>query len=308
MELRSATTEVILPILKKKKVALFVKREDLLHPVISGNKYRKLYYNLQNARKLNKKKLITFGGAFSNHILATAGAGSEFDFETIGIIRGEELAEDLARTLASNPTLYAAVKLGMQLQFVSRSEYKKKETAGFLNELQALHPDAYIIPEGGTNEWAVKGCEEILNKETSLFDFVCTAVGTGGTISGIINASAPQQKVLGFPALKANFLKDLIKKNKVTKSNWELIHAYHFGGYGKVTKDLIEFVNIFKMETKIPLDPIYTAKMMFGVMDLIAKDFFPENTKILAIHTGGLQGILGMNILLQKKGLPLIEV
>jgi 1-aminocyclopropane-1-carboxylate deaminase len=308
MELRSATTEVILPILKKKKVALFVKREDLLHPVISGNKYRKLYYNLQNARKLNKKKLITFGGAFSNHILATAGAGSEFDFETIGIIRGEELAEDLARTLASNPTLYAAVKLGMQLQFVSRSEYKKKETAGFLNELQALHPDAYIIPEGGTNEWAVKGCEEILNKETSLFDFVCTAVGTGGTISGIINASAPQQKVLGFPALKANFLKDLIKKNKVTKSNWELIHAYHFGGYGKVTKDLIEFVNTFKMETKIPLDPIYTAKMMFGVMDLIAKDFFPENTKILAIHTGGLQGILGMNILLQKKGLPLIEV
>ena len=308
MELRSATTEVILPILKKKKVALFVKREDLLHPVISGNKYRKLYYNLQNARKLNKKKLITFGGAFSNHILATAGAGSEFDFETIGIIRGEELAEDLARTLASNPTLYAAVKLGMQLQFVSRSEYKKKETAGFLNELQALHPDAYIIPEGGTNEWAVKGCEEILNKETSLFDFVCTAVGTGGTISGIINASAPHQKVLGFPALKANFLKDLIKKNKVTKSNWELIHAYHFGGYGKVTKDLIEFVNTFKMETKIPLDPIYTAKMMFGVMDLIAKDFFPENTKILAIHTGGLQGILGMNILLQKKGLPLIEV
>ena len=308
MELRSATTEVILPILKKKKVALFVKREDLLHPVISGNKYRKLYYNLQNARKLNKKKLITFGGAFSNHILATAGAGSEFDFETIGIIRGEELAEDLARTLASNPTLYAAVKLGMQLQFVSRSEYKKKETAGFLNELQALHPDAYIIPEGGTNELAVKGCEEILNKETSLFDFVCTAVGTGGTISGIINASAPQQKVLGFPALKANLLKDLMKKNKVTKSNWELIHAYHFGGYGKVTKDLIEFVNTFKMETKIPLDPIYTAKMMFGVMDLIAKDFFPENTKILAIHTGGLQGILGMNILLQKKGLPLIEV
>jgi 1-aminocyclopropane-1-carboxylate deaminase len=308
MEFRTATTEVILPILKKKKVSLFVKREDLLHPVISGNKYRKLYYNLQNARKLNKKKLITFGGAYSNHILATAGAGSEFNFETIGIIRGEELADDLSATLASNPTLNAAAKLGMQLQFISRAEYKKKETVGFLKELQALHPDAYLLPEGGTNEWAVKGCEEILDKETSMFDFVCAAVGTGGTISGIINASTSQQKIIGFPALKGTFLTGEIKKNKVTKTNWELNHEYHFGGYGKMTKDLIGFVNTFKKETSIPLDPIYTAKMMFGVLDLVQKDFFPENAKILAIHTGGLQGILGMNILLQKKGLPLIEV
>lgn len=307
MNLTSPIIELELPILQEKKVSLFVKREDLLHPVISGNKYRKLYYNLRMAEKLGKKKLVTFGGAYSNHILATACAGAAFGFETIGIIRGEELASDLSATLASNPTLKAATEYGMKLQFITRSEYKKKQTTAFLKDLQEFYPEAYLIPEGGTNDLAVKGCEEILDNQTEKFDTICLAVGTGGTISGIINASNTKQRVIGFPALKGDFLREEIEKNKVTKTNWELNQAYHFGGYGKVTKELVSFVNDFKKEVGIPLDPIYTGKMMFGVLDLIAKDFFPENSKILTIHTGGLQGIRGMNILLKKRGLPLID-
>lgn len=307
MNLTSPIIELELPILQEKRVSLFVKREDLLHPVISGNKYRKLYYNLRMAEKLGKKKLVTFGGAYSNHILATACAGAAFGFETIGIIRGEELASDLSATLASNPTLKAATEYGMKLQFITRSEYKKKQTTAFLKDLQEFYPEAYLIPEGGTNDLAVKGCEEILDNQTEKFDTICLAVGTGGTISGIINASNTKQRVIGFPALKGDFLREEIEKNKVTKTNWELNQAYHFGGYGKVTKELVSFVNDFKKEVGIPLDPIYTGKMMFGVLDLIAKDFFPENSKILTIHTGGLQGIRGMNILLKKRGLPLID-
>lgn len=307
MNLTSPIIELELPILQEKKVSLFVKREDLLHPVISGNKYRKLYYNLRMAEKLGKKKLVTFGGAYSNHILAMACAGAASGLETVGIIRGEELANDLSATLASNPTLKAATEYGMRLQFITRSEYKKKHTTGFLKKLQAFYPEAYLIPEGGTNDLAVKGCEEILDNQTEKFDTICLAVGTGGTISGIINASNTKQRVIGFPALKGDFLREEIEKNKVTKTNWELNQAYHFGGYGKVTKELVSFVNDFKKEVGIPLDPIYTGKMMFGVLDLIAKDFFPEDSKILTIHTGGLQGIRGMNILLKKRGLPLID-
>jgi 1-aminocyclopropane-1-carboxylate deaminase len=307
MNLTSPIIELELPILHEKKVSLFVKREDLLHPVISGNKYRKLYYNLRMAEKLDKKKLITFGGAYSNHILATACAGAAFGFETVGIIRGEELADDLSATLASNPTLKAATEYGMRLQFITRSAYKKKQTTAFLKDLQEFYPEAYLIPEGGTNDLAVKGCEEILDNQTEKFDVICVAVGTGGTISGIINASNTKQRVIGFPALKGDFLREEIEKNKITKTNWELNQAYHFGGYGKVTKELVSFVNDFKKEVGIPLDPIYTGKMMFGVLNLIAKDFFPENSKILTIHTGGLQGIRGMNILLKKRGLPLID-
>ena len=246
MNLTSPIIELELPILQEKKVSLFVKREDLLHPVISGNKYRKLYYNLRMVEKLGKKKLVTFGGAYSNHILATACAGAAFGLETVGIIRGEELADDLTATLASNPTLKAATEYGMRLQFIKRSEYKKKHTTGFLKDLQEFYPEAYFIPEGGTNDLAVKGCEEILDNQTEKFDTICLAVGTGGTISGIINASNTKQRVIGFPALKGDFLREEIEKNKVTKTNWELNQTYHFGGYGKVTEELVSFVNDFK--------------------------------------------------------------
>ncbi len=282
-------------------IDLYLKREDRIHPMISGNKYRKLKYNILEAKKLGFKKLLSFGGAFSNHIAAVASVGKEFDFDTIGIIRGEELQ----RKINENPTLNFAQSCGMQFKFVDRASYREKNTLEFIDKLEKDFGHFYLIPEGGTNELAIKGCEEILTKDDVDYDFICCSVGTGGTISGLINSSKPDQQILGFPALKGDFLKKEIVKF-AQKSNWELITDYHFGGYAKVTKELIDFINAFKMNTKIQLDPVYTGKMMFGIMDLIDKGFFPKGSKILAIHTGGLQGILGMNKLLTKKELPII--
>jgi 1-aminocyclopropane-1-carboxylate deaminase len=277
-------------------ISLVIKREDLLHPFISGNKFRKLKYNLLQAKSENQETVLTFGGAYSNHIAAVAYAGKEQGFKTIGVIRGEELGDKIDE----NPTLKFAQECGMQFEFVTREAYRLKIEPDFISKLKQKFGSFYLVPEGGTNEYAIKGCEEILSEEDSEFDYVCCAVGTGGTISGIINSALPHQKVLGFPALKGDFLKDEIRKFATAK-NWELINEYHFGGYGKVNEELIEFINQFYQQTQVPLDPVYTGKMVFGVVDLIQKNYFPKNAKILLIHTGGLQGIRGMNVLLKKK-------
>lgn len=299
--LREISTQEIQ--LSTNEVSLFIRREDLIHPFISGNKFRKLKYNLLQAKVENKETLLTFGGAFSNHIAALAFAGKEQGFKTVGIIRGDELRDEIQE----NPTLKFAHECGMQFKFVTREVYRDKTEAGFIEGLKQEFGDFYLIPEGGTNELAVKGCTEILTKEDTQFDFICCAVGTGGTISGIINSLLPGQQVLGFPALKGDFLKEDIRKF-ARNQNWELITDYHFGGYGKVDPELITFINQFYAENQIPLDPIYTAKMVFGVMDLINKNYFPENSKILLIHTGGIQGIKGMNIKLKKKHLQTIDI
>ena len=283
-------------------ISLVMKREDLIHPFVSGNKFRKLKYNLLQANTENQSTLLTFGGAYSNHIAAVAYAGKENGFQTIGIIRGDELADKIA----SNPTLKFAQECGMQFNFISREDYRLKTDAAFLEQLEQKHGAFYLIPEGGTNALAIKGCEEILTHEDGIFDYVACAIGTGGTISGIINSALPHQKILGFPALKGDFLQDEIR-NFVQNDNWELILEYHFGGYGKVNSDLVDFINRFLEKTKIPLDPIYTGKMVFGVVDLIEKNYFPENSKILLIHTGGLQGIQGMNLKLKNKGVPILH-
>ena len=284
-------------------ISLYIKREDLIHPFVSGNKFRKLKYNLLEAKTQNKDTLLTFGGAFSNHIAAVAYAGKDKGFKTIGIIRGDELRDKISE----NPTLQFAENCGMQFEFVSREEYRLKGENHFLEKLKMKFGDFYLIPEGGTNELAIKGCEEILTENDAEFDFVCCAIGTGGTISGIINSVLDHQKVLGFPSLKGDFLQDEIR-NFVENQNWELITDYHFGGYGKVSEELIAFINQFYAETKIPLDPIYTGKMVFGVINLISENYFPANSKILLIHTGGIQGIQGMNIKLKKKQLPTIAI
>ena len=284
-------------------IQLFIKREDFLHPIISGNKFRKLKYNIQEAKKLGHTKLLTFGGAYSNHILAVAGAGAEFGFSTIGIIRGEELESKIAE----NPTLAKAQELGMRFYFVSRTAYRDKEEITFVNHLQEKFGNFYLIPEGGTNELAIKGCEEILTSEDkSYFTHIACAVGTGGTISGLINSSGQNQQIIGFSSLKGAFLSDVIR-NFATQENWHTNCDYHFGGYGKVSDELISFLNRFYQETRIPLDPVYTGKMMFGIFDLIEKDYFPPGAKILAIHTGGLQGIPGMNQLLKKKNKEILH-
>lgn len=277
-------------------IEVFIKREDLIHPFISGNKFRKLKYNLLQAKKEKQATLLTFGGAFSNHIAAAAYAGHEHGFKTIGVIRGDELFNKINE----NPTLQFAQKCGMQLEFVSREDYRLKTETHFIEKLHQKWGDFYLVPEGGTNAFAIKGCEEILLDEDSKFDYICCAVGTGGTISGIINRALSHQTVLGFPALKGDFLKDEIQKF-TTQEHWELITEYHFGGYGKVDTALISFINTSFATNKIPLDPIYTGKMAFGVIDLIQKKYFPKNAKILMIHTGGLQGIQGMNIKLKNK-------
>ncbi|WP_242082330.1 1-aminocyclopropane-1-carboxylate deaminase/D-cysteine desulfhydrase [Aestuariivivens sediminis] len=284
-------------------IELYVKREDKLHDFVSGNKFRKLKYNLKEAEDLRCKTLLTFGGAYSNHIAALASAGQVLGFKTVGVIRGHELSTRIEH----NPTLHFAKACGMQFKFVSREDYRDKMSDSFLNALMHDFGKFYLIPEGGTNALAVKGCEEILSETDKDFNYICVSVGTGGTISGLINCSKPGQQVLGFPALKGSFLhKDISKFAR--KSNWTLVNDYHFGGYAKINEALVSFINTFSSAYSVPLDPIYTGKMMFGVMDLIDKGAFPNGSRVLAIHTGGLQGILGMNTHLKKKNLPLIDI
>lgn len=288
-------------------ISLYIKREDLIHPEISGNKYRKLKHNIIQAKAENNATLLTFGGAYSNHISAVAATGKEHNLKTIGIIRGDELGVNLEETLENNATLQFAHACGMQFKFVSRTDYREKTSNVFIEKLNNEFGEFYLVPEGGTNELAVKGCEEILNSETDKFDYICVAVGTGGTISGLINSANEHQNIIGFPALKGDFLTSEIKKYTKEKDNWNLNTQYHFGGYAKTSDELISFVNRFKKETEIPLDPIYTGKMLFGIVDLINKGYFEKGAKILAIHTGGLQGIEGMNAILRKKNSLIIE-
>ena len=278
--------EISLPVLKEKDIRLFVKRLDKVHPFISGNKWFKLKYNLIEAKKLGHDTLLTFGGAYSNHIAATAFSAKDKRFKSIGIIRGEE-------NFPLNPTLHFARENGMELHYVSRADYRLKSTPVFLDKLKSQFGDFYLLPEGGTNELAIKGAEEILDANNTQ-DYICCSVGTGGTIAGIINASNHKQKVIGFPAIKGSdhLLKDVTYW--VNNKYFKFINSYYYGGYAKISKKLIHFINEFYKTQDIPLDAVYTGKMMMGILDLVAKDYFPKGSSILAIHTGGLQGNKGM--------------
>ena len=268
-------------------VQLTIKRLDLIHPQISGNKFFKLKYNLLAAQQQGFSQVLTFGGAFSNHIAATAFAAQHFGFQSIGMIRGEELASQ-----QFNPTLQTAQDLGMQLHFLSRFEYRLRHQAEYLQQLQQQYPQAFIIPEGGSNALAIQGTQEILSPDDlENYDVICCAVGTGGTLAGIIESSSEQQHVLGFSALKGDFLKHDIQQ-WTDKSNWSLTDAYCCGGYAKITPKLLHFMQQFEQQHHIPLEQVYTAKMMMGLLDLIQCNHFPAHTRILAIHTGGLQGKL----------------
>ncbi len=280
---------------QKAGVQLYIKRDDLIHSFISGNKWRKLKYNLITAKKLGKECLLTFGGAFSNHIYALAAAAKEYNFQSIGIIRGEE-------HLPLNPTLDFATQQGMELHYVTRTVYRDKNESSFLEQLKEQFGDFYLIPEGGTNKLAAKGCEEIVPEISIEFDFICCAMGTGGTISGIIKSLNHNKKVIGFPALKGgDFLKEEIE-NLIGEEyrNYELQTDYHFGGYAKLKAEQVHFMKAFENQHKISLDPIYTSKMLFGIYDLMKKGYFPKNSKIVVVHTGGLQGIDGMREKMNK--------
>jgi len=280
------------PLFAQKKVAVYLKREDLLHPTISGNKWRKLKYNLIAAKEQGKNTLLTFGGAYSNHIAALAAAGKEYRFNTLGFIRGEE-------HLPLNPTLAFAAHCGMVLIYLNREAYRQKDSPEFLDSLRQQYPEAYILPEGGTNLLAVKGCTEIVNDINIPFDYIGCAVGTGGTLAGIIASLRGEKKVIGFPALKggeflSQDIQQLVKAYTNREySNWELQTQYHFGGYAKVKPELLQFIQDFKEQQHILLEPVYTGKMLFGIYDLIRQDYFKPGSRIIAIHTGGLQGLAG---------------
>lgn len=266
-----------------------IKREDLNHPIISGNKFRKLKYNLLKARELGVTTLLTFGGAYSNHIYAVAGAGKAFGFKTIGIIRGE--AHD-----PLNHTLAFAESQGMELVYLDRETYRNKKSTAVIEQLKREFGEFYLIPEGGTNDLAIRGCEEIIEAIDRGFDVITTAVGTGGTITGLISGLKGDKKVLGFSSLKGEFLKDEVKDllqaiDQSHLDNWAINTDYHFGGYAKTKPELLDFINAFEQAFNIPIEPIYTGKMMFGLFDLIEKDAFLRGTRILAVHTGGLQNI-----------------
>ncbi|KMQ65427.1 1-aminocyclopropane-1-carboxylate deaminase [Chryseobacterium angstadtii] len=281
-------------------IKLFIKREDLIHPQISGNKYWKLFYNVNNYLENHPESpyLITFGGAYSNHIAAVSAVGNLAGIPTLGLIRGEELANKWR----DNPTLLFAKRNGMNLKFVSREEYRHKEK---LTEfLQNEFPHALIIPEGGTNKEAVAGVKMMLNDQTKDFDYLCTAVGTGGTVSGIAEFCEENQKVIGFKVVDDASLENKILE-LTSMRNLNLIDSC-FGGYGKIKDETIRFINDFKEKYGIPLEPVYTGKMMQKVFELIHEGYFPENSRVLCFHTGGLQGIEGANLLLEKQNRNLI--
>ncbi|MGB3640560.1 MAG: pyridoxal-phosphate dependent enzyme [Rivularia sp. (in: cyanobacteria)] len=283
-------------LLTKRRIRLFVKRDDLIHPQVSGNKWRKLKYNLQAAQQQQQKRLLTFGGAYSNHIAATAAAGKMFGFETIGVIRGE-----LIKPL--NPTLDLAQQQGMKFVFVGRKEYRQEKeliATGLQNELGRC----YVIPEGGSNTLAVKGCAEIVAEVREQLDgvpdYFCVSSGTGGTAAGLVVGLAGMCILKVFPALKGDFIKDEINSliwESVEKKyeNWQLVTDYHFGGYTKWNQELIGFINVFYDKFRLKLDPIYTGKLFYGIWNEIEKGNFKDDSTIVVIHTGGLQGILGFN-------------
>ncbi len=284
------------------KVRLFIKREDLTHPEISGNKYWKMFYNVKKylEKEVSERKIITFGGAFSNHIAAAAALGKEFGIKTLGVIRGNELED----SWQENPTLFSAHQNGMSFRFVTRETYRYKER--LMAELQEEFPESLVVPEGGTNENAVEGIQYMLTDETKDFDYICSAVGTGGTVSGLSKCAQPHQKIIGFKAVKDNSLENRIK-NLSKKDNFTLVDASD-GGFGKITDENVRFINEFYQYFGIVLEPVYTGKMLRKIFEMIEDDYFPANSKILAFHTGGLQGIVGANEMLKKKNRNLINV
>ena len=257
--------------------SLFLKRDDLLHPQVSGNKWRKLKYNLLAAREQGYATLLTFGGAYSNHLYATAAAGTAFGFRTIGVVRGDELAN-----APRNSTLTFCELQGMQLNFVSRTDYRRKDDPDFLADLIRQVGPCYILPEGGTNDLAIRGTAEIMPELIAQLgyipDYVCCPVGTGGTLAGLLASVPVETTVLGFAVLKGFDGLPNVNGN------------YHFGGYARATPELLRFIETFEHETGVLIEPIYTGKMLFGLYDLARQGYFRNGSTVVAVHTGGLQG------------------
>ncbi|KZN51167.1 1-aminocyclopropane-1-carboxylate deaminase/D-cysteine desulfhydrase [Pseudoalteromonas luteoviolacea] len=288
--LESPVQRIHHPLLTAKRIELLVKRDDLLHPTVQGNKWRKLKHNLLELKRRKNDALLTFGGPFSNHLYATAMVSKLFKIPAHIIVRGPHL--DL-----QNPTLRLAKACGAHLHAVTRLEYRQRYDNNYLKDLEKRFPNTFIVPEGGSNQFALQGCQE-LAQSLPQSDYVCCAVGSGGTFAGILNGIPNTTQLLGFSVLKgAKYLQtEILKLNPEAASynNWQLLHDFHDGGYGKFSETLWSFCQMMTRTYHLPLEPIYTGKMMFGLWQLIEQDYFPTNSKIIAIHTGGLQGLDGL--------------
>lgn len=279
---------------KKANVNVVVKRDDLAHPIYGGNKFRKLKYNIEFIKQHQVKKVLTFGGAFSNHIAAMAYAGNKFGFQTIGIIRGDELNIHKIQGIQHNKTLRQAEEHGMIINFASRENYKRKYDADYWEELKNEFGDVLIIPEGGSNELALRGCNEIVTEIETEFNYIVTPVGTGTTLIGIAQTLRQHQKAIGIEVYKNKLSSidqlEFLKHQNVTVDFSKIIlKNYALNGYGKSNEELNFFCDSFSKEYLIPIEPIYTGKMFFGLFDLIEKGFFEKGSNIIALHTGGLQ-------------------
>lgn len=296
--MKLAVNEIKNKLFLEKQLSLNLLRLDLIDAYWGGNKIFKLKYNLEAAQKLGCDTLLTFGGAYSNHLAATASAGKAMGFKTIGIVRGEE-------QLPLNPTLKHVQSCGMLLKYVSREQYRNKNQDQFLEQLKEEFGNFYLIPEGGSNQLAVQGCAEILAQTEINFDVVCCACGTGTTLVGLTLMLNANQRALGFSSLKGgNFLENSVaqmilehsSEKDIKSLKWEIQTDYHFGGYGKINPPLLSFTKAFFETEGIQLDLVYTAKMMYGIYSLAEKDYFLPGTKLLAIHSGGVQGNKGFGL------------
>ncbi|GAB3667645.1 pyridoxal-phosphate dependent enzyme [Actinocorallia lasiicapitis] len=281
LRLPSPLTELHDPALEAAGVRLWLKRDDLIHPDLSGNKWRKLKYNLEAARDEGHTRLLTFGGAYSHHLRATAAAGRRFGFETVGIVRGEE-------HLPLNPSLARAVELGMRLAYLDRAAYRRKTEPETVDRLRAEWGPFFLLPEGGSNEHAVRGCAELPAEITIPFDVLCSPVGTGGTLAGLARGLPPGRRALGFPVLKgAEYLSgEVARLYGAPDGPWELDHAFHCGGYARRSAELDAFLDTFAARHGLRLERVYVAKMLLGLFTRIRAGAFAPGTRIVAVVTG----------------------
>lgn len=293
--------EVFFEQLIKKNIRLSIQRDDLLHSEVSGNKWRKLKYVVEGYNKDMYSGILTFGGPFSNHLAATASACNIYGIPFVAVVRGE--AND------NNVTLDFIKRCGGEIRFVDRAKFRELREENWPNPFLDDFPNALILPEGGSSKEARRSCEEISMHWKTNYSHVCCAIGTGSTFSGLVNGlQSEQTKALGFVMLKdKGYLDDELCSFIESNHKYEIKRDYHFNGFGKVNDELIEFMNYFFDETGILLDPVYTGKLLYGIFDLIKKKYFKPGSHIIAIHTGGLQGITSMNNLLERKKKPLIK-
>jgi len=287
LEIFSPVHQIKNKLFDEQGLRVFIKRDDLIHPLISGNKWRKLKYTLKKAAEKSKTHLVTFGGAYSNHLLATAAAAAKFGFKSTGIVRGEEIEND---------TLFLCRLHGMELIFTDRDSYRNKPA--IFEKYFGNNTEAFFIDEGGSSAEGARGCAELVNELTQPYDHIFCACGTGTTAAGIINGLQKHHLLTQFHAVPAfkngYFIKDEIDKYLITPTDYKLHTNYHFGGYAKANDELISFIKEFVASTGILIEPVYTGKMLFALYDLAAKGYFKPGSNILAIHSGGIFGLLGM--------------